>query len=230
MYHTRMTPAQLTERTVRIAKLNKALAKLYPKAEIELTFKNPWELMVAVQLSAQSTDKQVNKITEKLFKKYKTLDDYVHAGKSEKARREFERDIFASGFYRNKAKNILNLASILKEKYAGTIPQDIDVLIKLPGIGRKTANVVLAEAHGILAGVTVDTHVIRFVRRYNLSDYKDPVKIEKDLMKLLPQKEWRKFTHRVIHYGRYLAPARIYDTSKDPLINIYPPAATIFRV
>ena len=225
-----MTPAKLKERKARITKLNKALAKLYPNAEIELNFKNPWELMVAVQLSAQSTDKNVNKITEKLFKKYKTLEDYVRAGKSGKGRREFEKDIFASGFYRNKAKNILGLAKVIKEEYEGKIPKDINLLVKLPGIGRKTANVVLAEAHGILAGVTVDTHVIRFVQRYNLSDFKDPVRIEKDLMQLLPQKEWRTFTHRVIHYGRRLAPARIYDTTKDPLIKIYPRAAKKFKV
>ena len=225
-----MTKAKLHERKARITKLNKALAKLYPNAEIELNFKTPWELVVAVQLSAQSTDKNVNKITEKLFKKYKTLDDYVRASKNEKGRREFEKDIFASGFYRNKAKNILALAKIIKEDWRGNIPRDIDTLVKLPGIGRKTANVVLAEAHGVLAGVTVDTHVIRFVQRYDLSDFKDPVRIEKDLMELLPKKEWRTFTHRVIHYGRYLAPARKYDTTKDPLVKIYPPAANKFRV
>jgi len=225
-----MTKEKLQERKARITKLNKALAKLYPNAEIELNFKSAWELVVAVQLSAQSTDKQVNKITEKLFKKYKTLDDYVHAGKTEKGRREFERDIFASGFFRNKAKNILAAAKIIKEDSGGRVPNTMEKLIKIPGFGRKTANVVLAEAHQVLAGVTVDTHVIRFVQRFDLSDYKDPVRIEKDLIQLLPQKEWRNFTHRVIHYGRYLAPARKYDTSKDPLIKIYPPAANKFRV
>jgi endonuclease-3 len=225
-----MTPAKLTERKARITKLNKAMAKLYPNPEIELNFKNAWELVVAVQLSAQSTDKNVNNITKTLFKKYKKLDDYVHAGKTEKGKREFERDIFASGFYRNKAKNILAAAKIISKDYGGKIPKDIKTLVKIPGFGRKTANVVLAEAHGVLAGVTVDTHVIRFVQRYDLSDFKDPIRIEKDLMELLPQKEWRLFTHRVIHYGRYLAPARIYDTSKDPLIKIYPLAANKFRV
>jgi len=224
-----MTPAKLRERKDRITKLNKALSKLYPSASIELKFSNSWELMVAVQLSAQSTDKGVNKITEKLFKKYRTLEDYVHAGKTEKGRREFERDIFASGFYRNKAKNILGAAKMLKEHFGGAIPNTMEQILRLPGVARKTGNVVLAEAHGILAGVTVDTHVVRFVQRFDLSDYKDPVRIEKDLMELLPQKEWRTFTHRVIHYGRYLAPARIYDTAKDPLVKIYPPAAKRFR-
>jgi endonuclease-3 len=123
----------------------------------------------------------------------------------------------------------LALAKIIQEDLRGRIPKDIDVLVTLPGIGRKTANVVLAEAYGILAGVTVDTHVIRFVKRFDLSGEKTPVKIEKDLMQLLPKREWRAFTHRVIWYGRRMAPARIYDTSKDPLVKIYPPAGKRFR-
>ena len=220
-----MTPKKLLDRKARIQKLNKALKKLFPKAEIELNFSNPWELMVAVQLSAQSTDKNVNKITEKLFKKYPTLGHYLKA-----TQQEFEKDIFASGFYRNKAKNILSAAKMLTGEFGGVIPKTMEEILRLPGVARKTGNVVLAEAHGILAGVTVDTHVIRFVQRFDLSDYKDPVRIEKDLMQLLPKKEWRAFTHRVIHYGRYLAPARKYDTSKDPLIKIYPLAAKKFRV
>jgi endonuclease-3 len=225
-----MTPKKLKERQERILKLNKALKKLFPKAEIELKYATPLELLVAVQLSAQSTDKNVNKITEKLFKKYTTLEDYVHAGKSQKGINEFERDIFASGFYRNKAKNILAAAKMLKEEFGGVVPKTIGEMLRLPGVARKTATVVLKEAHGVVAGITVDTHVIRFVQRYDLSDYKDAVRIEKDLMQLLPKKEWGTFTHRVIHYGRYLAPARKYDTSKDPLVKIYPPAAKKFRV
>ncbi|HEY6020465.1 MAG TPA: endonuclease III [Candidatus Paceibacterota bacterium] len=220
-----MTPKKLLERKARMAKLDKALKKLYPDVHIELNYKTPWQLMVAVQLSAQSTDKNVNKITQKLFKKYKTLDDYVRADP-----REFEQDIFASGFYRNKAKNILGAAKIVKNQYGGKLPKDIDQLLKLPGVARKTATVVLNEAFGITAGITVDTHVIRFVQRYDLSDYKDPVRIEKDLMQLVPKKEWGTITHRIIHYGRYLAPARKYDTTKDPLIKIYPEAAKRFRV
>lgn len=220
-----MTPKKLAERKTRIQKLDRALKKLYPDASIELNFSTPWELMVAVQLSAQSTDKGVNKITEKLFKKYKKLDDYVRANQ-----REFEQDIFASGFYRNKAKNILAAAKMVKNEFGGTLPTTIEEMLRLPGVARKTATVVLKEAHGVVAGITVDTHVIRFVQRYDLSDYKDPVRIERDLMQLLPKKEWGTFTHRVIHYGRYLAPARAYDTTKDPLIKIYPPAAKKFRM
>ncbi|HEY4501649.1 MAG TPA: endonuclease III [Candidatus Paceibacterota bacterium] len=220
-----MTPAKLKARKARIQKLNIALKKLYPNAAIELSYKNPLELLVAVQLSAQSTDKQVSKITEKLFKKYRTLGDYVAADPA-----EFEQDIFASGFYRNKAKNILGAARMLKEEFGGKVPTTIEEILRLPGVARKTATVVLKEAYGVVAGVTVDTHVIRFVQRYDLSDYKDAVRIERDLMQLLPKAQWGTFTHRVIHYGRYLAPARRYDTAKDPLVKIYPLAAKKFRV
>ncbi len=220
-----MTPAKLKIRKARIRKLNRALKKLYPTAAIELNFTTPWELMVAVQLSAQSTDKGVNKITEKLFKKYKKLEDYVRADPI-----VFEQDIFASGFYRNKAKNILASARIIQKDWRGRVPNTIEELLKLPGVARKTATVVLKEAYGVVAGITVDTHVIRFVQRYDLSDYKDAVRIERDLMQLLPKKEWGTFTHRIIHYGRYLAPARRYDTTLDPLVKIYPAAAKRFRV
>ena len=211
-------------RKTRILALNRALEKLFPKAEIELNFSNPLELLVAVQLSAQCTDKMVNKITQKLFKKYRKLDDYVKADP-----REFEQDIKSSGFYRNKTKNILGAAKMIKKEFNGTVPDTMEELLRLPGVARKTATAVLKEAHGVVAGVTVDTHVIRFVQRFDISDHKNPVKIEQDLMELLPKAEWGRFTHRVIHYGRYLAPARKYDTSKDPLIKIYPPAAKRFR-
>ena len=219
-----MTQKKFKERKLRIAKLNRALKKLFPKAAIELVFKNPLELLVAVELSAQCTDKMVNKITANLFRKYCTLDDYVKADP-----REFERDIRRSGFYRSKTKNILAAARLLKEKFGGKVPCTMEEMLTLPGVARKTANVVLREAHGVIAGVAVDTHVIRFVKRYDLSDYREPVKIERDLMWLLTKKEWPLFTHRVIHYGRYLAPARPYDTSKDPLVKIYPKAGKIFR-
>ena len=225
-----MTPKKLKERKTRLAKLDKALKKLFPDAEIELTYQDPLQLLVAVQLSAQSTDKQVNKITERLFKKYKTLEDYVRAGKTERGRREFEQDIYQSGFYRAKAKNILGAAKMLKEEFGGKVPNTIEKMLRLPGVARKTATVVLKEAHGVVAGITVDTHVIRFAQRFDLSDFKDAVRIEKDLMQLVPKKEWGHITHRIIHYGRYLAPARTYDTTKDPLIKIYPPAGKRFRV
>jgi endonuclease-3 len=216
---------EFKERKERIAKLNVALKKLYPSATTELTFKTPWQFMVAVQISAQCTDKRVNIITRELFKKYKTLEDYVKADPV-----AFEKMIHSCTYSFNKTRNILAAAKFVKEKYKGKIPQTIQELIEIPGVGRKTANVYLGEIHDIHEGVTVDTHVIRFVQRFNLSDYKDAMRIERDLMELLPKSEWRNFTHRVIFYGRYLAPARKYDTTKDPLIKIYPPAASRFRV
>ena len=220
-----MSPRKLQERKIRIRKLDRALKKLFPKAEIELNFKNPLELLVAVQLSAQCTDRTVNRITEKLFKKYRTLEDYVKADP-----REFEQDIRSCGYYRSKSKNILGMATMLEKEFGGKVPRTMEEMLRLPGVARKTANVVLAEAHGVVAGITVDTHVIRFVRRFDLSDYKDPKKIELDLMLLLPKKEWPVFSPRVIHYGRYLAPARRYDILKDPLVRAYPKAGKVFRV
>ncbi|MES2006716.1 MAG: endonuclease III [Patescibacteria group bacterium] len=213
------------ERKARITKLARALAKLYPEAHTELNFKTPWQFMVAVQLSAQCTDKRVNVVTKELFKKYKSLGDYLKADP-----KEFEKAIGSVTYFHNKTKNILAAARYVHEHHKGKLPSSMAELIKIPGVGRKTANVFLSEIHGIHEGVTVDTHVIRFVSRFDLSDYKDAVKIERDLMELLPKKEWRAFTHRVIFYGRYLAPARKYDTTKDPLIKIYPPAANRFRV
>jgi endonuclease-3 len=119
---------------------------------------------------------------------------------------------------------------MVKGKYGGKVPTAMREMLALPGVARKTATVVLSTAYGIVEGITVDTHVIRFVQRFDLSDYTDPVRIEKDLLELVPKKEWAHITHRIIHYGRYLAPARTYDTSTDPLVKIYPPAAKRFRV
>ncbi len=184
---------------------------------------------MAVELSAQCTDRMVNKITMELFKTYPTLDDYVKAGKTAPGVAKFERMVRSSGFYHNKTKNILAAAKMVKERFSGEVPRTIEEMLMIPGVARKTATVVLAEGFGVIAGVTVDTHVIRFVQRFDLSDHKDPIHIERDLMQLLPKKEWKPFVHRVIFYGRYLAPARAYDTSKDPLIKVYPPAATHFR-
>jgi endonuclease-3 len=224
-----MTPKKFAERKERIQKLDRELKLLFPDARIELKYKTPWQLLVAVQLSAQCTDRMVNKITEKLFKRYKTLYDYVEAGKTPEGVAEFAQMIKASGFFNAKTKNILGAAKKVKEEFGGQVPKTIEELLTIPGVARKTATVVLSDAYKIIAGVTVDTHVIRFVQRYDLSDYRDPVRIERDLMELLPREEWPKFTHRVIHYGRYLAPARPYDTSKDPLVKVYPPAAKRFR-
>jgi endonuclease III len=215
---------KLNERKERIKKLAVALKELYPEATTELKYKTPWQFLVAVQLSAQCTDKRVNIITRELFKKYKKIDDYIGADPV-----EFEKAIHSCTYSFNKTKNILAAAKFVKKEYGGKLPNTISELIKIPGVGRKTANVILSEIHNVSEGVTVDTHVIRFVSRFDLSDYRDAVRIERDLMELLPKQEWSHFTHRVIFYGRSMAPARKYDTSRDPLVKIYPPAATRFR-
>jgi len=220
-----MTPKQLQERKKRAAALDGALKKLFPHATTELKYKTRWQFMVAVQLSAQCTDKRVNIITPALFKRYKTLDNYVSADPI-----EFEKLIHSCTYAHNKTRNILAAAKMLKEAFGGKLPRSIEKMIKLPGVGRKTANVVLGDLYGITEGITVDTHVIRFVHRFDLSNHKTAEKIEKDLMQIIPKKEWPFFTHRIIHYGRYVAPARKYDTSKDPLVTIYPQAGLRFRV
>lgn len=224
-----MTPKKLKERKERLAKLDRALKKLFPTAHIELNYATPWELLVAVQLSAQCTDKMVNKITASLFKKYKTLEAYVSASKTTQGVAEFEQAIRPSGFFRAKTKNILAAANMITKEFAGEVPKTIEEMLRIPGVARKTATVVLKEVYGVVAGITVDTHVIRFVQRFDLSDHTDPVRIERDLQQLVPKHEWGHITHRIIHYGRYLAPARVYDTTLDPLIKIYPKAAKRFR-
>jgi len=215
-----MEPNILAERKKRVGRLITKLKKLFPKAEMMLNYSNNWELVVAVALSAQCTDKMVNKVTEKLFKKYKKLDDYVNADI-----KEFEQDIKSTGFYKMKAKNVLAGARVVREVFKGKIPRTMAEMITIPGVGRKTANVVLGNAYGIVEGVAVDTHVKRFSIRFDLTDNKTPEKIEKDLMQIISKKDWFNFTYLAIEYGRHIAPARKYNTAEDPLIKIYPKAA-----
>ncbi len=190
----------------------KELKKLFPVAETILYSTNDLEFLIAVRLSAQTTDIQVNKVTKHLFVKYKTLDDYCRADPL-----EFEHDIASIGLYKTKAKHILAMTKILKEKYKGRIPDTLEELVELPGIGRKTANVVLGSVHGVFSGIAVDTHVTRLAQKWGLTDSSDPKKIEQDLMQILPQKEWHDFTLRVIDYGRKYSPARKVDTLDDPI-------------
>jgi len=199
----------------RATKIIRALKKLFPHAKIALRFGNNWELLVAVQLSAQCTDKKVNEVTPALFKKYKKLEDYVHAKPS-----AFERDIHSTGFYRNKTKNILSAAKVVQEKYKGKLPRSMAEMITIPGIGRKSANVILGNAYGVVEGIAVDTHVMRLAQKLGLSDHKDPVKIERDLMALIPQKEWFPFTYRLINYGRKYCVARPHKHDECPLTKL----------
>ena len=199
-------------RKERAEKIVAKLKKLFPNAKIALRHANPLQLLVAVILSAQTTDKQVNKVTVNLFKKYKTLDDYVNA-----QIKEFEKDIHSTGFYHNKAKHILASAKIIKEKFHGKVPDTMEELLGLPGVARKTANVVLGNTYGKVEGIAVDTHVRRLSKVLGLTDETDPVKIEKDLMEILPKKEWFNFTYLLIEYGRNYCIAKTHDHAHCPL-------------
>lgn len=167
---------------------------------------------MAVILSAQCTDVMVNRVTEKLFKKYRRLEDYIRANP-----KEFEQDIRSTGFYRNKAKNILASAKILKERFKGKIPRTMEEMLSLSGVARKTANIVLGNAYGIVEGIAVDTHVKRLSYRLGLTDHANPEKIEQDLMQILPKKEWFLFTYYLIDYGRKYCTAKPHNHSDCPL-------------
>jgi endonuclease-3 len=177
-----------------------------------LNFSNHWELVLAVSLSAQCTDKKVNEVTEILFKKYPTLNDYLTADL-----KEFERDIFQTGFYHQKAKNALAAARVLHDRFAGVVPNTMEELMELPGVGRKTANVVLGNAFGIAVGIAVDTHVNRLARVFGLTKNTDPEKIEQDLMKIIPQEEWFQTTYLYIEYGRRYCIARPHAHENCPV-------------
>lgn len=188
------------------------LKKLFPNAGMMLRYGNNWELLVAVELSAQCTDKKVNEVTPALFARYPTLDDYLTASPD-----EFERLIFQTGFYRNKTKNILSATRIVKHRFHGEVPRTMEEMLAIPGVARKTANVVLGNAYGVVEGIAVDTHVKRFARTYGLSDEEDPVKIERDLMEVFPKAEWFRVTYLIIEFGRTYCPARKHDHTLHPL-------------
>ncbi|MEK7543699.1 MAG: endonuclease III [Patescibacteria group bacterium] len=219
------------KRTERASQVVSLLKIFYPKAQIVLRYTNFWELLVSVILSAQCTDVMVNKVTERLFKKYPAFGDYLKADT-----KEFEQDIKSTGFYHNKAKNILAAAKLIQEKFKGEIPRTMDEMLTIPGVARKTANVVLGNAYGIVEGIAVDTHVLRLSQRLRLVDlekiggkkklhftrpgladtnefidYKkdaDPVKIETQLMEVLPREDWFNTTYLLIDHGRAVCKAQ----------------------
>ena len=193
------------------------LRRHYPAAKCSLDFHTPLELLVATILSAQCTDERVNIVTKALFGKYCSAADYAQAPIA-----ELEADVQSTGFFRNKAKNIQACCRLLMERHGGELPQDIEQLVELPGIGRKTANVLLGTAFGIASGVVVDTHVTRLSRRLGLSQQKAPEKIEKDLMDVIPRKEWVAFSHRMIQHGRKVCTARKPQCGVCPLDTICP--------
>jgi endonuclease-3 len=186
----------------RADKIRRILRKIYPEAKTQLFHQNPFELLVATILSAQCTDKQVNQVTPALFKRFKTPAEFARAPLS-----AIEQLIRPTGFFHNKAKNIKNCAKAIQEKHNGEVPQTIEELVKLPGVGRKTANVVLGAAFGV-PGVVVDTHVARISQRLGLTTNKDAIKIEFDLMKILPRRAWNDFSLQLIFFGREICLAR----------------------
>ena len=185
-----------------IPEILRILDQLYPKAKCSLDFNTPLELLVATVLSAQCTDERVNQVTKNLFNKYRTAADYADVPLE-----ELEEDIRSTGFFRNKAKSLKNCGAALVEAHQGEVPGSLDKLVKLPGIGRKTANVILGSAFKI-PGIVVDTHVGRITQRMGLTREQDPVKIEFDLMEIIPKDKWTVFSHQLIQHGRKICNAR----------------------
>lgn len=201
----------------RARKIVAQLKKDFPDADCALVHKSPFQLLIATILSAQCTDERVNIVTKELFKKYKRPADFAAATQA-----ELEQAIKSTGFFRNKAKNIKACSIELVEKHGGKVPKDLDALVQLPGVGRKTANVVLGTAYGIPTGVVVDTHVGRLSLRLGLTEHADAVKVEQDLMQLIPQDEWIGFSHRLILHGRQVCRARKPDCPRCSLNKLCP--------
>lgn len=197
----------LQQKKLRVEKVLETLKIIFPKPKTELHYTHDYELLFAVIMSAQTTDVQVNKVTKKLFKKYRNLQDYANA-----TLQEFEQDISSIGFYRNKAKNVIAAAKKLISDFDGHVPRTVEELVTLPGAARKTANVVQRELFGVSEGIAVDTHVIRLSNQLGLTRSQDPKKIEQDLMKIIPRSDWGKFSLLLILYGRYYWKARKTDT------------------
>ena len=207
------------EKKERLDIIIKQLEQDYPEAKTSLNYCSPLEILVATILSAQCTDKRVNIVTQSLFKKYQTVEDYANADLS-----ELEQDIRSTGFYRNKAKNIKKAAWMIVENYNSQVPQTMEELIKLPGVARKTANIVLSNAYGTIVGIAVDTHVKRISKRLGLTKNTNPEKIESDLMQIVPKEYWKQITNLLIYHGRKVCTARKPKCSLCGLKNVCPSA------
>ena len=214
-----MPRESLKDKIARAKKIVKALKTAYPEAKCSLNFKNIHQLMVATILSAQCTDERVNIVTKNLFKKYTSVKDF--AGVDIK---QLEKDIHSTGFYKNKAKSIKKSAQQLLEYYEGNMPRTLDELVTLAGVGRKTGSVVLGAGYGLTEGIVVDTHVIRISNLLKLTNHKNAVKIEMELMKILNKKDWIIFTHLMIDHGRAICIARRPDCANCTLKNLCPSA------
>jgi endonuclease-3 len=205
-------PKTGAERKARLKRILGELDKLFPNATCALQHKNAWQLLVATILSAQCTDERVNKVTPGLFKKYPTVEDFANASQDELAQ-----DIRSTGFFNNKAKSLIGAARKLLSSYKGQVPRTMQDLLEVPGAARKTANVVLGTAYGIPSGIVVDTHVQRIAQRLDLTKNTEPVKIEQDLMKIVPEEKWILFSHQLIHFGRQICIARKPRCADCPL-------------
>lgn len=209
------------ERRKRAARIVSYLKKAYPDPKTELAYRYPFQLVAAVMLSAQCTDKHVNNVTKTLWKKYKTVKDFAEA-----PARQFEKDISSIPFYRNKAKAIQGAARQILERHNGKVPKTEAELVALPGIGYKTAHVILGELFDIWEGIPTDTHVRRFALRFDLTTATDLTKISKDLEALVPKKDWKFVNNGLVLYGRYVCPARPHECAAHPLTKLYPKATT----
>ena len=208
-----------TKKQERALDIVSRLKRMYPKAKCSLDFTNPFELLIATMLSAQSTDVRVNIVTKSLFRKYPDAQAFANATQP-----EMEHDVRQTGFFRNKAKAVIAASKVIVEKHSGEVPHTMDELTALPGVGRKTANVVLGNAFNTAVGIVVDTHVARVSGRLGLTSHDDAGKIEQDLMKLIPQKEWTVFSHRLIQHGRQICIARKPKCSECRLNELCPSA------
>lgn len=197
------------------------LKRAYPAPKTELKYKTPFQLVAAVMLSAQTTDKMVNRVTESLWKKYKTPRDFARANLA-----VFTKEISSLSFFRNKAKAIIAAAKVVEKEHGGKVPRTEAELVALPGIGYKTAHVILGELYDSWEGIPTDTHVKRFSKRFDLSDQEDLKKISKELEALIPKKDWKYVNNGLVLYGRYVCPARPHDCKDHPLTRLYPKAAS----
>jgi len=207
----------------RIPSIVAELKKLYPHSKTALTFETPLQILVATILSAQCTDEQVNKVTPGLFSKYKTAADFAHADPH-----TLENEIRSTGFFRNKTKSIIGAAQKIVRDFGGRVPDRMEDLISLPGVARKTANIVLSSAYHKAEGIAVDTHVERLARRLGLSKEKNPDKIEKDLMGLIPEKDWVDFNYMLVNHGRQVCQARKPDCPRCVLDSLCPSEKEFF--
>ena len=208
-------PKTATERKARLNHILEELDQLFPAATCALHHNDPWQLLVATILSAQCTDERVNKVTPILFKKYPGMDAIAHASQDELAQ-----DIRSTGFFNNKARSLIGAARKILADYGGQVPRTMEELLHVPGAARKTANVVLGTAYGIASGIVVDTHVQRIAKRLDLTKHDDPVKVEQDLMKIVPQNKWVLFAHQTIHFGRQICIARKPRCAHCPMDSI----------